>query len=108
MSWNHNYQEVRAVVGSAPVTVQSGKTCYVKRRMTCSNRLRQAFHHAANMARRSVGRWNDVYVEMCRRGLKHSRALRGIADRMLRGLIAMLKNRTLFDPNRIGQLHSGN
>lgn len=45
-------------------------------------------------------RSTEVYALLRARGQIHGRALRSIADRLLRLLIAMLKSRTLFDPAR--------
>ena len=39
-----------------------------------------------------------TYAEYRRRGHTHGRALRGVADRLMRTLIAMLRSRTLYDP----------
>jgi hypothetical protein len=45
-------------------------------------------------------RSTEVYALLRARGQSHGRALRSIADRLLRLLIAMLKSGTLFDPSR--------
>jgi hypothetical protein len=40
----------------------------------------------------------------CQRGRTHGRALRAVADRLLRILIAMLKTGTPFDPSKAPSL----
>ncbi|MCI0354113.1 MAG: hypothetical protein L0099_03600 [Acidobacteria bacterium] len=40
------------------------------------------------------------YHHLRARGHSHGRALRGVADRLLAMLCAMLRRHTLFDPNR--------
>ena len=38
------------------------------------------------------------YAELRAKGHTHARALRGIADRLLAVLVAMLRTKTLYDP----------
>lgn len=96
-----DYQELRSLGGVAPVTKQSGKTRFVTRRQACNGRLRQSLHHAANVSRRHVDHWRKMYLAMRERGLSHPRALRGIADRMLKVLIALLRQRQYFQPEKV-------
>jgi hypothetical protein len=46
------------------------------------------------------------YAELRHRGHSHGRALRGLADRNLAMLIAMLKSGTLYDPARRTAAHA--
>jgi transposase len=94
-----DYQTLRAHAGVAPVTRQSGKTRQVLMRRSCNPRLRAAvFHWARNSIRvdaRSRGHYQALRL---RHG--HARALRGVADRLLGVLIAMLTAGALYDPAR--------
>ncbi|HUX67154.1 MAG TPA: hypothetical protein VMV31_06670, partial [Terriglobales bacterium] len=40
------------------------------------------------------------YAELRQRGHSHGRALRGVADRLLKMLCSMLRSQTVFEPNR--------
>jgi transposase len=94
-----DYQMLRAYAGVAPVTRQSGKTRLVSMRRSCSGRVRTAvFHWAANSIRLDP-RWRTHYDRLRQRH-GHARALRGIADRLLGVLVAMLSTGTLYDPAR--------
>lgn len=96
-----DYHTFRALSGQAPVTKQSGRKRVVVMRRACNHRLRNALYH---WARCSIP--NDPHAKLfyhrCRaRGLSHSQALRSLGDRNLRILIAMLRNRTLYDPSKL-------
>ena len=95
-----DYATVRTYGGIAPVTHRSGKRCTVQMRYACNSRLRNALHHWAFRSL-SVDRPARAYYDAApARGLGHARALRSLADRWLRILIAMLTARTLYDPTR--------
>lgn len=96
---NRDYQTLRAHAGSAPVTRQSGKTRLVSMRRSCNPRLREAvFHWAANSIRLDAR--CRAHYDRLRQRHGHARALRGVADRLLKVLIAMLTTRSLYDPAR--------
>jgi len=101
---DRDYATLRAYTGAAPVTKRSGKRAYfVQMRYACKWRLRQALYH---WARTSIQRDNAarLYYDALRaRGHHHARALRSVADRWLRILVAMLRTRTLYDPSRFVQ-----
>jgi hypothetical protein len=44
--------------------------------------------------------WKNRYAALRAAGHSHGRALRGIADRLLAVLVAVLKTNTPYDPNR--------
>ena len=96
-----DYGALRSQAGIAPVTRQSGKRRVVTMRRACSGRLRQAMYHWAFGSMQRDPRSREIYAAARRRGQTHGRALRGLADRLLRVLIAMLKSRTPYDPDRI-------
>jgi len=94
-----DYQTVRAHAGAAPVTRQSGKARHVVMRRSCNPRLRTVVFNWARNSIRLDGRCRAHYDRLRQRH-GHARALRGVADRLLGVLIAMLKTGTLYDPQR--------
>lgn len=96
-----DYGALRSQSGIAPVTRRSGKRRVVMMRRACSGRLRDAMHHWAFASMQRDPRSRAIYAAARTRGQPHGRALRGLADRLLRALIAMLKSRTPYDPARI-------
>ena len=95
---DRDYPALRAHSGIAPVTRQSGKRKQVVMRHACNGRLRGAVYHWAFISVQHDERSAATYAEYRGRGHTHGRALRGVADRLLRTLIAMLRSRTLYDP----------
>jgi len=96
-----DYGALRSQSGIAPVTRRSGKRRVVLMRRACSGRLRQAMHHWAFASMQRDPHSREIYAAARTRGQTHGRALRGLGDRLLRVLIAMLKSRTPYDPERI-------
>ena len=92
-----NYDALRAHAGIAPITKQSGKHRTVLTRYACNGRLRHALYHCARVAVVRDLPSKTYYTAQRQRGHTHGRALRAVADRLLRILIAMLTTRTLFD-----------
>lgn len=86
---------LRAISGIAPVTKQSGKMHVVGMRRAVNLHLRNALHHAADAARRDP-RFKPVYDRLRARGTTHARALRGVADRLLTIVMAMIRARALY------------
>jgi transposase len=95
-----DYQSLRAQTGAAPVTRKSGKKAAVTMRQACNPRLRNAVYHWARISVQVDPRCRAHYDRLRQRGHEHARALRGIADRSLGVLMAMLASRTLYDPER--------
>ena len=99
-----DYQAVRTLAGVAPVTRRSGKRTsgpwVVSMRYACNPRLRVTMHNWAQCAMQWDPYWKAHYAAARARGHSHGRAHRGIADRLLRIAIAMLKTRALYDPER--------
>ena len=93
-----DYHALRCYSGAAPITRQSGKKKIVLMRRGVNERLRNALYH---WARTSVV-WDQAskktYAAMRAKGHTHGRALRGMADRWLKVLIAMLRTTTLYNP----------
>ena len=95
-----DYHGLRAHSGVAPVTKQSGKRALVVMRHACNPRLRDAAHYWGQSAVRHEPRSQAQYARLRARGHSHGRALRGVVDRLLRVLMAMLTTQTLYDPAR--------
>lgn len=97
---HRDYSTLRCLAGTAPVTRASGKTRNVLMRRACNGRLRDAMYHMARVGMQVDDGLRTRYLTLRSRGLTHSRALRGLADRMLAVLMAMLRTCTLYDPSR--------
>ena len=93
-----DYHALRSYAGAAPITRQSGKRRVVVMRQSCNPRLRDALYHWARVSMQHDERGKKHYAELRAKGHSHGRALRGIADRLLAVLIAMLRSNTLYDP----------
>jgi transposase len=91
---------LRALCGLAPVTRSSGKSHSVSMRYACNGRLREAFHHWMMNALKLDPRARAHYASLRARGKRHGRAVRGVGDRMLAVLLAMLKSGAEYDPSR--------
>jgi transposase len=100
-----DYQTLRAHTGTAPVTRQSGKTRLVRMRRSCNQRLRTAVFHWARNSIRLDPRARAHYDRLRQRH-GHARALRGVVDRLLAMLVAMLTHGMLYDPARRGAFAS--
>lgn len=99
-----DYHAIRTLAGVAPVTKNSGKRrgnrSIVVMRNACSLRLRDALYHWARVATQHDPKSRVAYAELRGRGHSHGRALRTVADRLLRVACAMLRERKLFDISR--------
>lgn len=95
-----DYEALRCYAGTAPVTKQSAKRRAVTMRQACSPRLRQAVYYWASTSINCDNRSRQQYDQLRASGHQHARALRGLADRLLQVLIAMLKRSAPFDPSR--------
>jgi hypothetical protein len=97
-----DYASLRAATGVAPVRRQTGKNKRgtVTMRYACNPRLRNACYHMARVSTQVDQTARTYYASLRKRGHSHGRALRSVADRWLRILLAMLKTRTLYDPTR--------
>ncbi len=94
-----DYPALRSLCGVAPVTRQSGKSRRVLMRRACHRRLRNAVYHMARifMHRDPDGRVR--YDALRARGHSHGRALRQLADHLLRVLSAMLRTGSTYRPS---------
>ena len=96
-----DYQVLRTHGGVAPVTRQSGKRRVVVMRRGCDPRLRHALYHMARVAMQRDAHFKSVYAALRAKGQRHGQALRNLADRLLRILMAMLRHRTCYDASQI-------
>src|SRR5713101_6868480 len=94
-------QRLRTHSGVAPVTKQSGKRRLVVMRRGCNPRLRHALYHMARVAMQRDAHFSSVYTALRAKGQRHGQALRTLSDRLLRILVAMLRNGTCYDASRI-------
>jgi hypothetical protein len=69
-------------------------------RYGCNPRLRNVLYHWSRVSMQHDERSRQHYHRLRRSGHSHGRALRGVADRLLAILIAMLKQQTPYDPQR--------
>jgi transposase len=97
---DRDYQTLRTHAGAAPVTRQSGKKTAVMMRWACNGRLRNAIYHWARVSVQVDAGCRAHYDRLRQRGHEHARALRGVVDRSLAVLMAMLTSHTLYDPER--------
>jgi len=97
-----DYASLRAITGVAPVRRQTGKNKQgkVSMRYACSSRLRNACFYLASVSTQVDAAAKAYYARLRARGHSHGRALRSVADRWLRILMAMLKSKTLYDAAR--------
>lgn len=93
-----DYHALRTLSGVAPVTRQSGKHRIVLRRYACNRRLADAVYHWARIASQKDEVSRARYRALRQRGHRHGRALRTVADRLLKVACTLLERQTLFDP----------
>jgi transposase len=92
-----DYHALRTLSGVAPVTRQSGKRCIVLRRYACNRRLADAVYHWARVASQKDEISRARYRALRQRGHRHGRALRTVADRLLKVACTLLERQTVFD-----------
>ena len=95
-----DYYALRAYAGRAPITRQSGKKATVLMRQGCNGRLRNAIYHWSRVNVQIDSRSRQQYQRLKQAGHTHGRALRGVGDRLLALLVAMLRDGTLYEPSR--------
>jgi hypothetical protein len=69
-------------------------------RTGCSRRLRTAVHYWIDNAIKRDSHWKGRYAALRASGHSHGRALRGVGDRLLATLVAVLTTNTPYDPER--------
>jgi transposase len=101
-----DYHALRCLCGAAPVTRRSGTSRRVTRRLAYHPRLSTAVYHWARVATQHDPVSRLKYKALRQRGQSHGRALRSVADRLLKVLCTMLRNGTLFQPSLSSQNHA--
>ncbi|MBI2299461.1 MAG: transposase [Armatimonadetes bacterium] len=86
--------------GCAPVTRASGRSKTVHLRRACNQHLQRGLHDWARGASLHDPAATAHYAELRGRGFSAERASRGLVDRLLPVLLAMLRDRTPYDPER--------
>ena len=83
--------------GIAPITVASGKSKKVVRRVACPKFILQTFHEFANSSRKSSV-WAQAYYNMLRdHGKTHHTAVRSLAFKWIRIMFSCWKKHTKYD-----------
>jgi len=95
-----DYHALRVLGGCAPVTKRSGKSRVVQIRYACHARVRFALRCWAMGAIQRDPHSRAHYDRLRLAGHHHDRALRGVIDRLIPVLIAMLRDGTLYNANR--------
>jgi len=102
---DRSWRELSARWGSAPVTVQSGRSRHVKRRRACDHTINQAFIFFAFKTAFTEGCWAAEYYQAKRaQGTDHYTALRCLAQRWTKIIYRMWKDGATYDE----QLHQAN
>lgn len=91
---------LRKYSGVAPVTKASGRSKLVLMRRACNHHLRRTCDQWARAAVTHNPFASEHYGQLRARGHKAPRAYRGVADRPLTVIVAMLRDRTLYDPQQ--------
>jgi len=95
------YHTLRALCGAGPVTRRTGKRRpTVMMRRACNPRLRDAVYHWSRVSVQHDPASRKHYASLRAKGHSHGRSLRGVGDRLLNVLCAMLRNRTLYDSSK--------
>ena len=94
------YRKVRQLAGTAPVTVSSGRSKVVQRRRARNSRLATAVFQAARVHAQADAGGRAYYKRLRKRGSERGTAIRKVGDRLLRGLMAMVRTRTRYDGSR--------
>jgi transposase len=95
-----DYHALRAYSGIAPVTRRSGKKCVISMRQGCNERLRNAMYHWSRVRIQHDVVSREHYRRLRSAGHPHGRALRGVSDRLLAVLVAMLKSGQPYEAAR--------
>jgi transposase len=93
-------EQLQSYSGIAPVTEQSGQTCWIHWRLACPKFLRQTFHEfAAQSTKKSP--WAAAYYETQRAlGKKHHAAVRNLAFKWIRILYRCWLDRQPYNEER--------
>lgn len=93
---------LRAEMGVAPVTRRSGKSMVHTMRYACNKRLKHAAYWWGMAAVVKDPMSRARYRAARARGHKHARAIRCVVERLIRVMMGMLRDGTLYDAERRG------
>jgi transposase len=96
---DRDYHALRSYSGVAPITKKSGKKRSVLMRQACNQRMRHALYHWARVSTQIEERSRRQYEQLRGKGHSHGRALRGVADRLLAMLVAILNTGVPYNPD---------
>ncbi|HSU32763.1 MAG TPA: IS110 family transposase [Bryobacteraceae bacterium] len=88
----------RCYAGIAPITKQSGKSRRVVMRHGCNQRMREACYHWARTSVQRDANSRSHYDRLRQAGHNHGRALRGVCDRLITILMAVLRTGKPYNP----------
>ena len=92
-------QPLRRLCGTAPVTLQSGNRRRVVLRAAVDPDLRNAMYLCARDAKNRDPGLRALHDRLRQAGHRDARALRGVADAILRAVCAILRTRRPWDPS---------
>ena len=93
-----NAPAFRCYAGVAPITKQSGKSRRGAMRYGCNERLREACYHWARISVQRDPNSRAHYVRLRKAGHRHGQALRGVCDRLITVLMAVLRSGNPYTP----------
>jgi transposase len=92
--------EIQRSSGIAPVTVKSGKSCWVHHRWACPKFTKQTFHEFAELSI-PYSHWARACYKYLRdRGMDHHAAVRVLAYKWIRIIFVCWKERKLYDESQ--------
>jgi len=94
-----NIHEARALMGTAPVTKQSGNMCIIHFRHGCWKFARRTLQLFAEMTCRLSGWARQFYLKQRKSGHKHHAAVRALANKWLKIIFAIWRTKTPYDEN---------
>lgn len=96
-----SHNQLRAYIGTDPSIKQSGSSINVTGRISKRGNayLRKTIWQMAVGTIRCNKKFNDYFNKKMREGKKYKQAVIAVANKLIKTLYALLKNKTLFDPN---------
>ncbi len=96
-----SHNQLRAYIGTDPSIKQSGSSINVTGRISKRGNayLRKTIWQMAVGTIRCNQKFNDYFNKKMREGKKYKQAVIAVANKLIKTLYALLKNKTLFDPN---------
>jgi transposase len=92
--------DARALMGTAPVTKASGKSRVVIARRGCWKFARRSLHLFADHSRRTCAWAQAFYERQISRGTRHNAALRALAHKWLKIILAMKRTGARYEEAR--------